>query len=154
MRKSPRTYRPGRRLPRLFLACAAAGAVTAIGNVAAAGALVARVPAAPAVEMQAPPKGFTIGAPILNRNRGTAKLPVTVPGPGTLALSGRGVVPVHATDSKDVAAGTTKLTVRAAGRARRRLRRHGAATVHPTVTYTPSGGRARTKFKRVRLVRQ
>ena len=109
--------------------------------------------AAPAVTIEAPPNDFTIGAPIPNRSRGTAKLPVTVPGPGTLALGGRGVVPVHAKSSKDIGAGTTKLTVRTAGHARRRLRRHGSATVHPTVTYTPSGGRARTKFKRVRLVR-
>ena len=39
-----------------------------------------------------PDNSFKIGKPKLNRRRGTATLPVTVPGPGTLGLRGDGVV--------------------------------------------------------------
>ena len=57
------------------------------------------------------PTAFTIGRPILNRRKGTARLPVTLPGAGTLIATGSGVF------TKPVAGpGTVTVPVRARGR--------------------------------------
>ncbi len=52
-----------------------------------------------------------------------------------------------------MSAGTTKLKVRARGRAARKLRRTGKVSVSAKVTYTPTGGKPNTERKRIRLRR-
>ena len=85
---------------------------------------------------------ITLGAPQPNKKKGTALLPVSVPFPGTLSLTGNGVAQ-QSTDpaSKSVAvqAGTTNLVVKATGKKKRKLKRKGKTKVSVTVTYTPSG---------------
>jgi hypothetical protein len=83
-----------------------------------------------------------IGKPILNRRRGTAKLPVTVPAAGTLSLRGRGVAsraPVTV-----AAARTVKLSVKPKARTARLLARTGKAKVKAIVSYARKGGGAET----------
>jgi len=84
-----------------------------------------------------------------NEKRGTAILPVKVPGAGTLALSGKGVVSQQATS----AARTLKLLVKPNGKTRGKLSRRGKARVKPVVTFTPTGGPAVAQPKKVKLVK-
>lgn len=104
-----------------------------------------------------PSHHFTIQSVKLNRRRGTAKLGVTVPGPGSLALSGKGVRAQQAADShpdaaKSVsAAGAVKLLVKATGRKRERLDSTGRVKVRVSVTYTPTGGTSETQTRKLKL---
>ena len=70
-------------------------------------------PVGVAVDSLLPPNAFNLLGKQLKKKNGTAVLIVSVPGPGRLALAGRGI----RKQSKDASgAGTVKLTVRAAGR--------------------------------------
>jgi hypothetical protein len=84
-----------------------------------------------------PSNAITLGKPKLNKKKGTAKLPVTVPGPGTLALTGKGVVRQNKTSTGKA---TIKLLVRAKGKKKKSLERTGKAKVKVTVMFTPTGG--------------
>ncbi len=101
---------------------------------------------------------ISLGKPKRNRRRGTAILPVTVPGAGTLSLSGKGVVKrqasVSAASGKAVtSARTVKLLVKPKGKAKGKLSRHGKAKVKPAVTFTPAGGPSVTQPKKIKLVK-
>jgi hypothetical protein len=110
----------------------------------------------PTVTIALPPNTFTFGRVKLNKRNGTAKLPVTVAAAGNLTLAGKGIVPIHKAKAsrKAVAAGTTKLRVKAKGKAARTLKRTGKVKVTAKVTFTPTGGTARTQSKRIKLVRK
>jgi hypothetical protein len=110
----------------------------------------------PTVSITLPPNRFTFGRVKLNKRNGTAKLPVTVAAPGNLILSGKGIVPIHKAkvSHKAVSAGTTKLRVKAKGKATRTLKKKGKVRVTAKVTFTPTGGTARTQSKRIKLVRK
>jgi hypothetical protein len=91
----------------------------------------------------------------LNKSNGTAKLPVTVPGAGTLTLSGKGLVPIHkAKATKTVSAGTTKLKIKAKGKAAKTLKKTGKVKVKPKVTYKATGAAAVSKKTTIKLVRK
>jgi sugar lactone lactonase YvrE len=110
----------------------------------------------------APSNSFKFGRTRLNKRKGTATIVVIVPGPGTLSLTGKGLVkqrPVgvsHAASAvaKTVsAAGKVKLKVRSKGTKKRKLNRSGKLKVKATVTYTPTGGDPNTKVKRIKLIK-
>jgi hypothetical protein len=84
-----------------------------------------------------PSNGFTLGKAKLNRKKGTAKLPVVIPGAGVLALSGKGV---KAATISATGPGKLQFPVDPTGKKRKALRRAGKTTVTVTVTYTPTGG--------------
>lgn len=110
------------------------------------------VPATPPdqpVSPSPPSNRFGFNRAELNRRRGTARLPITVPGPGTLVLYGRGVVKQRKTAT---AAGAVSLPVRARGH-RRRLLARGRVKVRVKVIFTPTGGSARRKSKTLLLRR-
>lgn len=90
---------------------------------------------------------FVLGKTKLNKRKGTASIRVDVPGSGTLKLSGKDV----ASQSQSVSAGTTKLTVKAKGKAAKTLGRKGKVTVNPKITFTPTGGPASTQDETVGL---
>jgi hypothetical protein len=73
----------------------------------------------------------------LKGKAGTAALTLTVPGPGTLALSGAGIR--HLT-KRTKSAGPVSLTVSATGKSAARLRRTGKAPVTADLTFTPTSG--------------
>lgn len=108
-------------------------------------------------DIGAPPNEFTLGKPKLNRKRGTAKLPVVVPGPGRVTLQRtKQLKPASAQASSS---GAVRLTLRPRGKAKRRLAstpRGGrrAVKVRARVRFAPIAGTPRTKAKRVRLVRR
>jgi hypothetical protein len=95
---------------------------------------------------------FTLGKAQPNPKTGTARLAVTVPGPGTLAFSGPGAKAAGAMVARSVrAAGTVRLLTKASGKKQRTLNRTGTVTITPRVTYTPIRGTPRTRSKNVRL---
>ncbi|HET6830849.1 MAG TPA: CehA/McbA family metallohydrolase [Solirubrobacterales bacterium] len=98
-----------------------------------------------------PSNEFEIGEAKLNRKKGIAKLPVTIPGAGELSLRGESVKDVTAKRGK---AKTVKLEVRPEGELERELREHGEATAVLTVTFEPRGGEPRSKDVTVELERR
>lgn len=85
----------------------------------------------------------------MKSNRGTATLPVTVPGAGVLTLTGKGVFKQNKTLK---AATTAKLLVKAKGRRRRRaLARTGKLKVKTKVTFAPTSGIANAKSRKLTL---
>lgn len=121
---------------------------------------------ATAVVALKPSNAFSFGKVKDNKAKGAATLAVKVPGPGTLALTGKGVKAQRpargATASKTVtAAGIVKLLIKAKGKAKRKLTKTGKAKVKVSVTYTPNGtssgdvvGDPGTRSKRVRLIKR
>jgi hypothetical protein len=85
----------------------------------------------------APISVFSLGRAKPNRKKGTALLPVTVPGAGTLVLSGKQVVK----QTKAVKAGSTiKLLVKAKGKALKALTKKGKLKAKASIAFTPSTG--------------
>jgi len=82
-----------------------------------------------------------------NRKKGTATLRVAVTGTGRIDLYGNGVANV----SRKKASGTAKLVVRASGKARIKLAQTGWAKVKARIAYTPEGGKAIERLKKVVL---
>jgi hypothetical protein len=101
---------------------------------------------------------FSFGKLKRNLRRGTAKQTVIVPGPGTLTLRGKGLVKQRlggagsAVASKLVsAAGKVKLLIKSKGAKKKKLNRTGKVRVRAKFTFTPTGGTANTKAKRIKL---
>lgn len=98
-----------------------------------------------------PSNDISFGAATRDKNKGTATLAVSVPGAGELALAGAGLKAASATAT---GAGEVTLSVKAAGKAKKQLRRKGKKKVSPAVTFTPTGGTANTESTSVKLVRK
>jgi hypothetical protein len=95
-----------------------------------------------------PANSFALSRPKLNGRNGTASLIATVPGPGALLLTGKGIK--TRTRSADHP-GQVQLTLTAQPKTSRRLRRTGRVKVTAQVTYTPTGGDPNTKSKTLTL---
>jgi hypothetical protein len=100
----------------------------------------------------APSNLFTIGVVKGNLGTGTAALTVNAPGPGTLTLSGAGVRHVQVTTPSSPA--KVKLTVQATGKSKQTLARLGHVNVKATITFTPTGGSAKSRSTTVVLKRR
>jgi hypothetical protein len=74
-----------------------------------------------------------------NRGNGTANVFVRVSGPGSLTLTGKGIVKTKGTSK---AAGLVKLAVIAKGATKGLLTKTGKAKVLATIVFTPAGGGA------------
>jgi hypothetical protein len=101
-----------------------------------------------------PSNQFSFRALKRNKRRGTATLTVEVPGPGSLELAGKGI---RAQDSAVSGSGSPlrpKLRIRATGAKKRKLNETGSVQVKANVTYTPTGGNARKKSKRIKLIKR
>ncbi len=102
----------------------------------------------PTVACPKPSNAFKLGKLKRNPHKGTAKLTVILPGPGTLALAGKGLL---TRKPRQVKAGKTTLAIAAKGKWKRALQRTGKVTLRARVTFTPTGGDARTVTKKVML---
>jgi len=89
---------------------------------------------------------FKVGRPKLNRRRGTATLPATVPADGILKLVGRGVK-----TRISRRAGRVKLPIKPKGPKRKRLVRRGRVKIRAIVAFTPAGGSTGSQEKLIRL---
>ena len=115
--------------------------------------------AAETVLVTSAPNHFILGKLRRNKVKGTARLPVTVPGPGTLTLSGKGIVPRRpARRARAVSratevstAGTVNLLIKARGRVKTILNKKGKVKVKIRVTFTPAGGVAAGQARSITL---
>jgi hypothetical protein len=108
---------------------------------------------------QPPSNAFTVEGVTRNTSKGTAKVAVTVPGPGELTLGGTGVKPqrplarrVHA--KPVAAAGTVELPVKATGSKKKKLKKKGKVKLKLQITYTPTGGSPASQSLSVKLKRK
>jgi len=101
-------------------------------------------------------RSFGFGKVKPNKNRGTAKLTLKVPGPGDLELAK--TKRVRGARERAGAAGRVKLPVQPRGKAKRELKVRGKAKVEAEVTYTPDGDDptivASTLTKALKLVKR
>jgi tripartite motif-containing protein 71 len=98
-----------------------------------------------------PSNQFSFGKLKLNTKKGTAKLTVELPGPGELVLAGKGVK----SQGKQVAGvGDTKLSIKAKGKASKKLTKKGKVKLTLAVTFTPTGGEPNERSKKVKLKRK
>jgi hypothetical protein len=95
-----------------------------------------------------PSNEFTIGKAKRNAKRGTAELPIDLPGPGAVTLAGK---KVKAAAAESAGPGQIRLPVKASGKAKRKLAVRGKLTVSVAVTYTPMGGDPAARSARVKL---
>jgi DNA-binding beta-propeller fold protein YncE len=84
-----------------------------------------------------PPNGVKFRKLKLNKKKGIGTLTITVPGPGRVVLSGKGLAKATKTAKK---AGLVVLPVKLVGKAKTKLAKVGKARVRADVTFTPTGG--------------
>jgi hypothetical protein len=98
-----------------------------------------------------PANSFELKTPKRNQNNGTAKLPVLLPGPGRVAVSGKGV---KGSTERAPEAGKVKLPIKPRGKVKRHLRNRGKVKVKAKITFRPVGGHSRSESKTVKLIRR
>jgi hypothetical protein len=121
------------------------------------------VPSAPAT--QPPSNAFSIGKLKLNKKKGTGKLAVNVPGPGTLTAVDFRTVPgqpptvrrreparVKKATLRASAAGTVKLNLKPTTTGRKTLEEKGKLSFKLQVTFIPTGGTAASQAFKGKLV--
>ena len=96
---------------------------------------------------------FTIGATQRNKKQGTATVEVSVPGPGSLSLTGTNLAS-QGFDVGTAGPGAAKLFVKATGKTKRKLAKKGKVTVEAEIAYTPVGGEGATQSVPVKLKRK
>lgn len=95
---------------------------------------------------------FSFGAVSRNKKKGKASAVVHAAGPGSFALSGKGLKPQQA--SLGNTAADVSFPVIATGKTRTKLRSDGKARVTLSVTYTPDGGTANTQSEQIKLIKK
>lgn len=101
-----------------------------------------------------PSNVFRLGKVKKNRRRGTARLEILLPGPGTVVLAGRKVKERRVIENvRPVGGGLApaELAVKPKRRTRATLRVYGVAVAPVSVTFTPVKGVPRTRYTRVWL---
>lgn len=91
---------------------------------------------------------ISFGRAIANREAGSARIAISVPGPGLLTLSGNGV---RKRSTQTSGAGFVTLAVKAKGKALERLRGTGKVTVTVTTVFTPLAGAVATARRSIVL---
>jgi hypothetical protein len=103
-----------------------------------------------------PLRSFSFGKVKRNKEKGTARLAVKVPGPGAVKLAK--TESVKRAKKRAEAKGKAKLSVRPKGKAKQKLAAKGKAKVKAEVTYTPQGGNptivGNTDTKTVKLIKR
>lgn len=108
---------------------------------------------------QLPSNAFKVGAAALSSSKGSATLTLDLPGPGTVTALATATVPAGAAKKITVAkltrratrAGKLKLTLKPSKAALRHLKRRGRLRTSVKLTYTPTGGSARSTTRKVTL---
>jgi hypothetical protein len=99
-----------------------------------------------------PSNAIVRGKLALNKKRGTGKLAIAVPGPGTLVMVGKGKAKkVRQASQTAIAAGTVKLPLNPTGAGKKVLNAKGKLKTRVDVTFTPIGGFAATQTYKVTL---
>ncbi len=90
---------------------------------------------------------------VKRKKNGTALIGVSVPGPGTLALRGKGVKGASAQVAARMAASTITLKIKATGKARKTLNEKGKVRLKAKFSYTAAGADPTTATKKVKLAK-
>jgi hypothetical protein len=100
-----------------------------------------------------PSNSVTVGKIARNAHNGTATLTISVPNPGELTASGKGVNATFAgaMTAKSVTPGNASLTIRAKGKLRKQLVTTGKVKLKPTITFTPTNGVPGSQQVKVKL---
>lgn len=98
-----------------------------------------------------PSNDFTVGELTKNKARGTATLPVTVPGPGEVVLSS---AKLKEASAEADAAGSVNLKLKATGNAKKKLKRKGKLKAAAEISFTPTGGTESSQTEKLKLVRK
>jgi hypothetical protein len=102
-----------------------------------------------------PSNAFSLGTPRRNRKRGTATELATVPNPGTLVVSGKGIKQASSRQARTAVSvsqpGTIEVPIRATGKKKQQLNSTGKVKLSPTITYTPTGGSPRSQMLKLKL---
>ena len=93
--------------------------------------------------------GIRIGNAKRHRRRGTATLPVTVPGSGEITLDGTGINTVTQTAETG---GKYPLAVHATGAKKRKLKHRGSVKVTANVTFTLTGDEPQSESTSLKLI--
>jgi len=93
---------------------------------------------------------FKLGKASLKKKKGTALLTVTVPGAGSLKLTGKSLVKRTAKRTATTK-GNVKLTVKAKGKKLKKLKANGKVKVKAKITFTPASGTGGTQTKSLTL---
>lgn len=108
---------------------------------------VAPLPVPPAVP-PVPSNKIGFGKVKLNKVKGTAKLTLVLPGPGSVSVAGKGVKKVLESVK---AAGSLGVPIAAVGKAKTTLGKAGAVKLALKITFTPVGGSAGTQSHPLKL---
>jgi hypothetical protein len=102
-----------------------------------------------AIQSTPPSNAFSFGKPKLNKRKGTARLPVNLPGSGSVKIADvkKTKKRIKAKTLAAGAAGTLKLPVIPTKNARKALKAKHKLRVKVKVTFTPTGGLAGTKTR-------
>jgi hypothetical protein len=100
-----------------------------------------------------PSSAFSLGNTTRNKKKGKATITVNLSGPGSVAVSGKGLKAQQASLATPTG-GDVSVAVVAKGKVAKKLRKRGKATVSPTVTFTPTGGASATQSESVKLVKK
>jgi hypothetical protein len=100
------------------------------------------------VKKIAPSNHFLLGKLKLNKKKGTATIPVSVPAAGSLVLSGKGVKQASAVAK---APGKLSLPIKAVAKAKKKLGETGKVKLALNITFKPVGGSAATQATKATL---
>jgi hypothetical protein len=105
------------------------------------------------IQSTPPSNAVLLGKPTFKKNKGTARLPVTVPGPGTLTIADMKKTKqrIKAKTLTATAAGTLNLPVKPTKSARTTLKNKGKLKLKVAVTFTPTGGFAAAVTRKMTL---
>jgi hypothetical protein len=95
-----------------------------------------------------PSNAFSFGTTTRNKKKGRATTTVSLPGPGTVVLQGKGLKVQSITTTLS----SVGLGVIPNSKTRKKLLQKGKVRVTPSVTYTPTGGTANTQSETVKLI--
>jgi hypothetical protein len=96
-----------------------------------------------------PSNAFSVNGLRRHRKRGTANFKIHVPGPGILAIRGKGV----ATKNLTVNEGDVLLLVKASKKFKGALLASGHLKLKPKISFTPTDGVASTQSEKVKLLK-
>jgi hypothetical protein len=112
------------------------------------------------VQARRPDNEFRFGRVSLDRKHGTARMEVWVPGPGSLRLSGQGIVSPprkrvsarsQVSERAVPGSGTVVLKIGATGVKQKTLLRQGRVKLRVQVSFLPTGGTERVKTRALQL---
>ncbi len=97
-----------------------------------------------------PSNAFSFAETTRNKKKGRATTTVNIPGPGTVAVGGKGLK----VESRTSEAGAVALGIIPNKKTRKKLLAKGKARVTASFTYTPTGGSANTQPETVKLIKK